>query len=95
MAAKKAKTEKKDKEGRDAGEDSPIGRKGARGPMGVDIDKSKIKLLVKENPKREGSTAHEQFALYKEGMTVRQYLEVGGRTSGIKYDVAHEFVKLV
>ena len=33
----------------------------------------KITVLVKENPKREGSKAHRTFALYRDGMTVAAF----------------------
>jgi len=74
--------------------DNPIGKKGARGPKGVNIDASKITILAEKNPKREGTKAHARFELYKDGMSVREYLEAGGRTSAVKYDLAHEFIKL-
>lgn len=36
-----------------------------------------IKVLAKENPKREGSAAHKKFAFLKDGMTVAQFLALG------------------
>jgi hypothetical protein len=36
-----------------------------------------IKLLVKENPRREGTSVHKIFGLMKTGMTVGEFLEKG------------------
>lgn len=55
---------------------------------------AKITVLVKENPKREGSGAHERFALYKTGMTVAKALEAGVTAADIAYDSKHEYIKL-
>lgn len=58
----------------------------------------KIKLLVDENPKREGSRSYKEFELYKDGMTVGELLKKGEkidfRTSALRWDVAHEFIAL-
>ena len=43
----------------------------------------KIKLLVKNNPKRPGSKAHEVFALYQNYMTVDDFLRANGRVKFI------------
>ena len=34
----------------------------------------RIKLLVKYNPKRPGTKAHEAFSMYRDGMTIDQYV---------------------
>lgn len=38
-------------------------------------DDAKIKLLVKENPRREGTEAHARFAKFKDGMTVGEFIK--------------------
>jgi hypothetical protein len=38
-------------------------------------DTAKIKLLVKENPRREGTEAHARFAKFKDGMTVGDFIK--------------------
>jgi len=53
-----------------------------------------IKILVEENPKREGSKTFERFKLYRNGMTVKQALEKGVTSADIRYDVEHEYIKL-
>lgn len=63
-------------------------------------DKSdkKIKMLVKENPKRVGSRAFDVFACYKDGITVAEFLKAsaksGGSMANVNWDVDHEFIKL-
>lgn len=54
----------------------------------------KIKLLVKENPKREGTASYKEFALYKSGMTVGALLEKGLRAAALRWDLEHKFIAL-
>lgn len=54
----------------------------------------KIKVLASENPKREGSAAHKKFSLYKNGMTVGEFLDKGGTSSCIAYDVKHGYIEV-
>lgn len=53
-----------------------------------------ITVNAKENPKRKGSRCHGEFALYKNGMTVGQYLKAGGSRAGIRWDVDHGFISV-
>lgn len=46
----------------------------------------KIKLLVKENPKREGSAAHGRYEIYRDVKTVGEFLEQGGTGADLTYD---------
>jgi hypothetical protein len=65
---------------------------GTRG-RAPNIDGSaKIKVLVKENPKR--AAAAERFALYKNGMTVDEYLVAGGKRADVNWDVAQGFIEV-
>lgn len=57
-------------------------------------DKRVITLLVKENPKRPGSKAHARFELYKNGMTVEQFLAAGGTLSDVAWNIAHKFIEV-
>lgn len=68
--------------------------KAARGRRSAFNADAKIKVLAKENPKREGSRAHERFALYKDGMTVGAFLEKGGSLGDLRYDTKHGFVQI-
>jgi hypothetical protein len=55
---------------------------------------AKIKILAEKNPKREGSAAHGRFALYRNGMLVKTFLEKGGTTNDIAYDVKKGYIAL-
>jgi Protein of unknown function (DUF2786) len=54
----------------------------------------KIRILVAQNPKKPGSKAYARFALYKDGMTVTQFLTSGGTRSDLHYDVDHKFIDI-
>lgn len=54
----------------------------------------KITQLSKVNPKREGTKAHEKFALYATHKTVQAYLNAGGNTAELKWDVARGFISV-
>lgn len=53
-------------------------------------DDAVIKILVDANPKRAGSKAAERFALYKNGMTVKQAKDAGITASDLSYDSASD-----
>jgi hypothetical protein len=55
---------------------------------------AKIKVLVKENPKRAGTEAAERFDLYSECKTVQDYVNAGGRTSDIAWDVKRNYISV-
>jgi hypothetical protein len=50
---------------------------------------------ISANPKRPGTKAHERFALYEVGKTVRQLLEAGLTVADIKWDTDRGYVSLV
>ena len=56
---------------------------------------AKVKILTEANPKREGSKSRERYALYKNGQTVGQFLEAGGTTADVRYDVEHDYIQLI
>lgn len=53
---------------------------------------AKIKVLVKENPKR--AAAATRFALYKNGMTVDEYIAAGGTRADVNWDVKMQFIEV-
>lgn len=53
-----------------------------------------ITINTKKNPKRPGSRSHDEFSLYKDGMTVKEYLSAGGSRAGVRWDYNKEFIKL-
>ena len=60
----------------------------------TDASKQKIQLLVKDNPKRPGTKCFTWFSWYRNGMTVKDYYEKGGKADHIRWDVAHGFIAL-
>jgi hypothetical protein len=67
---------------------------GERKPRGAFDPEAKISLLVAENPKRKGSAAHTVYALYKDGMSVADFISAGGNYADLRWDVKHKFVKV-
>ena len=63
-------------------------------PKGSFNPDAKITVLAKENPRREGTDAHEKFKLYKTGMTVADYIKKGGSSGKIRTDVARGNIKV-
>lgn len=55
---------------------------------------SKIIVLAKENPKREGSVAHKKFKLYAKSKTVGDFIKAGGTTNDLHWDAEHGFIKV-
>lgn len=56
---------------------------------------AKIKVLVTENPRKEGSNRANQFELYEDGMTVEEFLASGGRRRSIRRDKKQGLIELV
>ena len=67
---------------------------GKRGRKPSTPDTAKITLLVKQNPRREGTKAHKRYSLYKSGMTVGEYLKKGGSRGSLRKDVRLKRVKV-
>jgi hypothetical protein len=74
--AKKAKTAVKAKT--KAKKAPVVAAKTGRGRAPLYPDNAKIKLLVKENPAREGTSSHEYFETAKAAKTFGAYREAGG-----------------
>ena len=59
----------------------------------------RVILLVDGNPKTPGSASYLRFAVYRDGMTVRQYIDDSrvapkGRAD-LKWDIDHRFIQVV
>lgn len=65
-----------------------------RGRQGSFPLEAKIKVLIKDNPKREGTDAHKRFSKYKTGMKVEEALKAGLRWGDLKWDTAHEHIAI-
>lgn len=61
---------------------------------GKRIENRKIKVLVKDNPKRPSSASFQRFELYKTCKTTDEFLAAGGYSADLRYDVEHEFIEL-
>lgn len=83
---------------KDAKKSNPIATKslteGRRGRTSSISDDAKITLLVKENPKREGTNGYKAFQLYNKHKTVGSFLAAGGSRADLRYDEAKEFIKI-
>lgn len=49
---------------------------------------------IQPNPKRAGTGAAERYAMYREGMTVAEYLSAGGIMRDIAWDARQKFIEL-
>lgn len=83
-AAEKAATKKAATKKEPTGE-----RRGRRSQFG---DEAVITVKAEKNPKREGTAGHKAFALYKTGMTVKQFRDKGGRSIDLQYDVKKKYI---
>ncbi len=59
------------------------------------LPEGRIKVLAKENPKRVGSASRERFSLYRNGMSVTEFLKAGGSRADIRWDIKHGFIEVV
>lgn len=46
------------------------------------------------NPKQKGSKSAARFDLYRDGMTVLEYVEAGGYSADIPWDTQREFIEI-
>ena len=58
------------------------------------LAKQTITVLAEKNPKRMNTASYNRFALYRDGMTVAEYLEAGGRKSDIRWDTERAFIAI-
>ena len=56
--------------------------------------KAKIKLITKENPKREGTKAFTKFANYRTGMSVEEALCTELTSRSLAYDEGKGFISI-
>jgi len=87
------------KESEMAGKKKEKEPKAARAPSNGDGRRNKnsekrITVLAEGNPKREGTATYGRFKLYKDGMTVAEFLKKGGTSADVTYDVEHKFIEL-
>jgi hypothetical protein len=54
----------------------------------------KIHLLVDGNPRRKGKATYKIFALYRNGMTVGDFIKKGGRMIDVVADMVRKHIKV-
>lgn len=65
-----------------------------RGRAGAYALDAAIKVLVKDNPKREGTRAHKMYPKYATSKTVGDYLKAGGQWSDLRWDAEKKFISI-
>jgi len=60
----------------------------------VDIIDHKIKKAVRKNPWRKDSSGAKSWELLQTGMTVRQFLDAGGKMRDLRTDIAKERIRV-
>ncbi|MAF25577.1 hypothetical protein CL634_08415, partial [bacterium] len=53
-----------------------------------------ITVLAERNPKRKGKRSWRQFRLYRDGISIQEYIKIGGSRAGVNYDLEHGFIKV-
>lgn len=48
----------------------------------------------KNNPKRDGSKSHARFAFYKNGMSVKKFIDAGGNIADLRNDVSKNYISV-
>lgn len=67
-------------------------RLGTKAQYHKKIDPRVIKTLIDYNPKMPGTKSHERFGLYTVGMSVSEYVALGGKAADIAHDVGKGFI---
>jgi hypothetical protein len=60
--------------------------------MAIQKDATINVIMTDRNPKR--AAAKDRFALYRSGMTVAEYLTVGGKKSDVAFDAKKGYITL-
>lgn len=97
---KAAKPAKAPKVAKAKAEQKPGGRPKRSGQFPADhritmlSDKDGKRYGSGNNPKREGSMAATRFAFYRDGMSVKSFLEKGGQWADLSNDTLKKFIKV-
>lgn len=54
-----------------------------------------IKMIVTENPRREGTFGYKSWEVMRDGMTFEDYIAAGGRRKDLAWDISYGRVKMV
>lgn len=67
---------------------------GRRGRKGAFDESQKIKVLVKDNPKREGTTSYDTFELLKKSKTVGDFFANGGGSHNLHWNIERGYIEV-
>lgn len=87
-AAAPAKASKKAAGKKDQGDGGRRGRKGAFN------ESQKIKVLVKDNPKREGTASYDTFELLRKSKTVGDFFANGGGSHNLHWNIERGYIEV-
>lgn len=79
---------------RDAARPRPVPVAPPRSTTTLQSDDRVIRVLVTENPKRVGSKSHDRFRLYRDGMSVGDYIRAGGSMADLVWDSQRSFIRV-
>lgn len=68
---------------------------GRRGRKGAFNESQKIKVLVKDNPKREGTASYDTFELLKKSKTVGDFFANGGGSHNLHWNIERGYIEVV
>lgn len=95
-AASKAKTNGAAKpKNKAAGKGKAAADGARRGRRGAFDEGQKIKVLVKDNPKREGTTSYDTFELLKKSKTVGDFFANGGGSHNLHWNIERGYIEVV
>lgn len=82
-----------EKKGKGTGEEKP---KAARRSKFAELypEDAAVKVLVEENPKKNGSASRERFEHYFKAKTVGDFLAAGGTYADVAYDVGRQHIQV-
>lgn len=66
-----------------------------RGRKGAFDEGQKIKVLVKDNPKRQGTASYETFELLKKSKTVGEFFAAGGGSHNLHWNIERGYIEVV
>lgn len=93
--AGKAAPAAKGKGGATKAQKKPAGDAGRRGRKGAFDESQKIKVLVKDNPKREGTASYDTFEALRKSKTVGDFFAAGGASHNLHWNIERGYIEVV
>lgn len=72
----------------------PAGDAGRRGRKGAFDESQKIKVLVKDNPKREGTASYDTFEALRKSKTVGDFFAAGGASHNLHWNIERGYIEV-